>query len=375
VAILSSQSWVAEPASSILDRIAAVLPSLSGEFEPFVLFLQGSALHGELCGLLAPTGRRIFLSDIDLGLLTRRRIPSDAREEISRRLEREATEAATEGPAARVGFYCEGDLGVQDPVPGLVETVRVGRVLWGDGGALRRFRVPGCASIPHWEARRLLSNRAIEWSGAAGDAPAYRVYAAAKLIADAAAVALLTRGAYRGGGYADRRRAADSLSDLPEDDRVRIGAWTDWRCAPRWESTPLGVDVEASARSPRLRDEVAAAVRGAMLYAGATDDPGAFLAGTPVRGRAWARAWKRWARVESGSLLRLGVATLTGSPRVLLWEAALSAVIGRGDRAERILRGLAGRTIRRAGEDRWDGERRDRRIGAISRTMDQMEID
>jgi hypothetical protein len=337
----SRQEWVAESAAARSSFLAVEIPRLCQAFEPLVLFFEGSALHGELCGILSPAGGRRYLSDLDLGVLTSRRVPPERGGEIARRIDTEISERIGDGPPPKIGFYCSDDRDRQDPTPGLVEAVRRPFVLWGDRQALGSFRVPEYERIPRWEAQRLLSNRAIEWLGARGDGEVASLYGAAKLMADCAAVALLSRGAYRGGGYVDRLEAALEMGELPEEEGKRMRGWTRWRIDPQWDTTPLGVGL-ADLDSSSLEEELRASILGSMRFAAATEEPGAFLGSHAVRGRSWARAWKRWARRAPGSLTRLRAALLTRTPRVLLFEAALCCAIGEDERAERIIWKLLG---------------------------------
>ncbi len=367
---LSRQEWVAESAAARLRIISEAVPTLCEPYGPLVLFLEGSALHGELCGLRDPSGAEYFLSDLDLGILTVRRVPPESMKEVRNRIDTEVSGRMGNGPAPKIGFYCSDDLVTQDPTLGFVEAVRRPLVLWGNPASLARFRVPAYDRIPPWEGKRLLSNRAVEWLGARARGRVPGLYAAAKVMADGAAVALLARGAYRGGGYAERLEEALALKALPRTEEARARAWTGWRIAPRWDSTPLGVglnDLEAS----RVDKEVSASILGSMRFAAATEDPEAYLGSRAVKGRSWARAWRRWLSRAPGSLARLRTAPLTRTPRVLLFEAAICCATGREERASRIVRNLLGGGTEEAEGGAALGEQ----IRAIGETMSREGID
>jgi hypothetical protein len=330
------------------------------------VFLGGSAIHGELCGIEDPSGARFFLSDLDLGILTRARVPAEARSRIAREIEA----ASGGGPMARVGFYCERDLARQDPTPGFVETLRCGFVLDGPAEELRRFSVPPVQGIPPGEAHRLLSNRIVEWIDASrDDRPAHlAVYAAAKLHADAAAVLLLARRLYRGGGYAARCEAACAQPDLGDDDRVRLRAWTAWRLAPSWRETPLGMDVRAAAAEAVLKADLGGQIERVLHWV--LDESGERILQRSYRprGRAWARSWKRWLRASPRCLSLLHPSGYSRSPRSLLWEAAMDWTMGRESAAAAILERLTGAR-------RGESEAIRDRIAAAGRIMDREGID
>lgn len=330
-----------EAASARLALLAEELPRLCEPITPVVLFLEGSALHGELCGVRLPAGEKRFLSDLDLGIVTRKRVPSRMREALASLVEDIATERAGDGPPVKIGFYCEEDLGSQDPTPGFVEAVRQPLALWGDPGALARFEVPDYERIPSWEGRRLASNRVLEWLAAGPGDGVARAYAAAKLMADLAAVSLLSRNAYRGGGYAERLDAADRLDGLSDGIRHRMRVWTEWRLEPCWERTPLGVGLgDLEARS--VVEDVRAALLESMRFAAMTKDPGEFLGASAIRGRAWVRSWKRWLRRSPRSLSRIRPGWVRRTPRVLLFEAAIRCALGLDETATEIVDRLTG---------------------------------
>jgi hypothetical protein len=322
---LSSRSWVGERAAELLPPATERLWQGALAHRPVVAFLGGSAVHGELCGIEDAAGERRYLSDLDLGILTDERVPGELQQSIRRGL----AGHGAEGPELQAGFYCRADRERQHPTPGFVEAVREGFVLQGDPAALGEFRVPDPGAIPRWESRRLLCNRALEVLGALDPAhgPVDRLYALSKLAADAAAVLLIDRGAYRGGGFAERSRAVRSLS-LDEPLKARIAAWTAWRLDPRWGVTPLGVD--AGGVEPARIEAEARKVLQLILQALSPGNPRARAVLSPpgVHGRAWARSWKRWCRREPAAALRTGPDALSRSPRVLLWEAALGLLAG-----------------------------------------------
>lgn len=337
----SRQDWVAQSAGARVAFLSVEMPRLCEALGPIVIFLEGSALHGELCGIMDPAGGRRYLSDLDLGILTKRRVQPGFSKIAALRIEAEAFERIGEGPTAKLGFYCEDDLGAQDPTPGFVEAIRRPFVLWGDPGALARFRVPEYERIPPWEGSRLVSNRVLEWLGSRKRDDVASLYAAAKLMADAAEAALLWRRAYRGGGYGTRLDAALRLEGFQQDERERMRAWTDWRVDPRWEMTPLRVGL--SDLDVRLVEEhLRASILTSMRFAVATEEPGAFLRSSTVRGRVWARSWKRWLRRYPGSLAGLRAGCLRRTPRVLLFEAAICCAIGRTEAAREIATRLLG---------------------------------
>jgi hypothetical protein len=334
-----------------------------------VLFLEGSALHGELSGITDPTGGRRYLSDLDIGILTRRRIPPGPSREISRRIETAFVDRSVDGPAAKIGFYCEDDLGVQDPTPGFVEAVTRPLVLWGDPRALGRFRVPRFERIPAWEGRRLLSNRALEWLGSRAEGGVASLYAAAKLIADVPAVLLLSRGAFRGGGYAARFAEAEGLPGFENRDRERVRAWNDWRIDPRWETTPLGVGM-GDLDIRRVEEPLRASILTVMRYAGATEDPEVFLGSRPVGWLAWGRAWKRWLRRRPGSLDAMRPWGPIKTPRTLLFHAAICCALGDNGGAAAVLGRLLGEAV--AGTE---GASLGARIAETGETMSREGID
>ncbi len=349
----------------VLDR------SLREQCAPWtslLVFLGGSAVHGDLCGIEAPEGRRRFLSDLDLGIVTDRRIPLEDRERIAAILRG----VAGEGPEVAVGFYCRDDLRKQLPTPGMVETVRHGYALSGDAGLLDCFEMPPPEEIPAREARRLLANRVLEWLGASGVSPEPLaiVYAAAKLHSDAATIRLIAARTYAGGGLEARAMALAALHAEPEE-RARIDAWTAWRRDPSWRSVPAIGSVdragEAEGRAV-LAAEARDTVRRTVTAIAGTEDAGEFLTSARVRWRAWGRSWKRWSRIRPASLRRARKRELARTPRLLLWEAALERVLGRPDACGKILgRLLGGRDV---GPDRADAA-----IAELARQMERAGVD
>lgn len=338
---LSGRRWVGERALDVLRAVRDRIRERCEPFTPLSIFLGGSAVHGELCGIEEPGGRRHFLSDLDVGLLTARPVPRGEREA----LRSEAAELSREGPRATIGFYTPERVRGQDPTLGLVETVRRGFVLDGALDPFPRFGMPEPGEIPPWEARRLLGNRVLEW--AEGLLPpatdVERVYRGAKLQADVAAVLLLARRSYEGGGFADRARGAIALG-LPPDAADRIAAWTAWRVDPTWERTPLGGSVDRVEGSDALRAEMRAAVGAAVRLVSGGESAEALFKGRGVRGRRWARSWKRWLARAPAARRRLAPGFLLRSPRTHLWIAAVDWAQGRDDRAARRIEVLAGRS-------------------------------
>ncbi|MDM7917391.1 MAG: hypothetical protein QUU85_19315, partial [Candidatus Eisenbacteria bacterium] len=225
------------------------------------------------------------------------------------------------------------------PTPGLVEAVRAGWVLAGEPEWLERFRMPPPQEIPPWESRRLLANRTLEWLEARAREPRDVVglaYAEAKLHADAGAAILLAKGLFAGGGFEERGRRAAVVLDLPEEERERIVSWTAWRLAPSPE-LPGGRSIEEAGGAQGC--EAVARTIGCVIGAVATNSSVRhFLGGPTIQGRTWARAWKRWIRARSASLVRPDPHVIARTPRVLLWEAALELAGGRPAPARSILR-------------------------------------
>jgi hypothetical protein len=340
--ILSRQPWVGERAATLLPLLEERIRERCEQFAPLSVFLGGSALHGELCGVIDPAGGRVFLSDLDLSVLTVRRVPGEAADRIAR----EVRALSADGPPATLGFYCREDLARQHPTPGLVETTRVGIVLSGESSFLARMRMPPPERIPPGEARRLLANRAIEWFAARQERrtlPVGAVYAAAKFHADAGAVYLLAEGAYRGGGYTDRLEQIRH-SGLDPAIRAGIEGWSEWRLRPLWDSVPAGGDVIHAAASDELDRGVGDAARSIVRTIAGSESAGRFLEPSRIGGRAWARSWKRWVRKGGTPLRRIGVRDLPRTPRLLLWEAAIDCLMGREDRGSEILSRLRGMT-------------------------------
>jgi len=363
--VLSRQDWVAERAAEALPVITQVLLEEARGHDPLLVFLAGSGVHGELCGIVDPTGARRFLSDLDVGLLTERRIPRDLRERIAARLVR----SSAEGPQPRVGYFCREDRGKQSPTLGLVEAARCGYVLSGDPGLFAALEMPLPRQIPAWEGRRLLCNRAIEWLSDSRPEKGRLsgVYAAAKLHADAAAVILLARGIYSGGGYDTRTRALGGI-DLDAGLRSRIEAWTRWRLLPSWSGVPGGGSLDELAGSEALRLDLVETLRKTMQEAAGSDSAGRFLNGSPARGRAWGRAWKRWLALHPRALLGLRPGALRRTPRVLLWEATLHFLLGRDEDAAAVMGRLLGtRATTRLASATF--------ISGIGRAMDREGVD
>jgi hypothetical protein len=372
---LSPQTWVGERAAGLLPPLVERIRERCAPSKPLLVFLTGSATHGELCGLLTPGGGRRFLSDLDVGILTDERLSGPAQQ----RLLRAAAEVSTDAPEARLGFYCVADLGRQDPTLGLVEGVRCGIVLDGDPSNLGRFRVPAPADIPLSEGRRLLANRALEWLLAAGGAaesatdpvPAdatRRCYAAGKLAADIAAVALLARGAYRGGGYRARAAAAGRLGLLDAETLSRVEAWTRWRLEPVWDAPPLGGPVDDPRAVPLLGRLVREMTLAGMYVCSGGPDIAAFVSALTPGPRARLRSWKRWIGSGAGKMLGLRPAHLVHGPRDRLWGAAIASALGRDGEAIRWLSLLENPHERGAGKCA-------ERIVAIARWMDREGID
>jgi len=339
---------VGERAARLLPGIVDAVRDRCGPFTPLALFLGGSAVHGELCGITDPSGRRHTLSDLDLGVLTRARVPSEAISRISQ----EIRGLADDGPAARLGFYCQEDLTLQHPTLGLVETARIGFILSGEPSFVSRMQMPPPERIPRREGGRLLANRALEWIVASQqrrDSPIGFVYAAAKLHADAAAVYLLAGGSYRGGGYADRLAQIGGI-DLAPSECARIAEWTSWRLEPQWDHLPLGGDIGGASSSKELDRSVEEATRSVVRTIAGGDSAAAFLRPNRIGGRSWARSWKRWVRTGGSPLRRARPHELLRTPRVLLWEAAIEHAAGRWDRSAEVLRRLVGGDRQGAGE-------------------------
>jgi hypothetical protein len=196
---------------------------------------------------------------------------------------------------------------------------------------------------------------------------AERVYLAAKLIADTATVDLLGWGIFTGGGGADRVEALRATR--PEaGDLERVESWSSWRIVPRWESTPLGLSVAESAVSGRLAEEVQAAARAAILFVTGQESVARFLSFPQPQGRPWARAWKRWLRMPDSSIRRIGFGRLRGTPRLLLWEAALEWLVGDRSRAEGLLGRLNGGGAKK-------GQTLELRLLEVAKMMDREGID
>lgn len=363
---LSHQDWVGAGAAASLPRLVDLLVERSTAFDPWMIFLTGSATHGELCGLQEPGGARRYLSDLDLGLLTRHRVSSQDQREIAS----VAAEAAPAGPEPRVGFYCAADLDRQDPTIGLVEGVRSGIALWGDPAHLDRFRVPPPAGIPAAEARRLLANRVLEWLAASrpGQEPLQRVYAVCKLFADLAAVGLVARGAYVGGGYRDRAIGVRGKAIYDAATTDRIEAWTSWRLNPGWSTTPLGVGVGGDRLLEQLWAEAREAAHAGLGVCSGRGDVTDFVAGAVPRPRTRLRSWKRWLASGAARIASLRLADLARSPRGLLWGAAIASVL---DEDVEALGWLGRLGIERPG----DRDATIERIVLAARTMDDEGID
>jgi hypothetical protein len=231
------------------------------------------------------------------------------------------------------------------------------------------FRMPEPRRIPSWEARRLLANRVLGWAEAIGAdmTVSDRVYLAAKLIADTAAVDLLGWRIFAGGGFADRVSALDATRPA-ERDLKRITAWTSWRVMPTWEKTPLGVSVAEAAVSAHLVTEVREASRGAIRFVTGSESVRRFFSFPEPRGRSWARAWKRWIRLPGSSLRRMKISRLRGTPRLLLWEAAIEWLVGDPARADGLLRQLDGGQCAEA-------QTIESRLTEMAKTMDREAID
>jgi hypothetical protein len=364
--VLSPQSWVGERAAAVLPSLARAVRERCDPFSTLLVFITGSATHGELCGIAAPDGRRRFLSDIDLGILTERRIPGIEQASIASAV----AGVAADAPEPRLGFYCAADLDRQDPTLGLVEGVRCGIVLDGDPAQLTRFRVPTPEAIPPAEAARLLANRVLGWLAAAGpeaDA-AGRVFAACKLIADLAAVSLLARGAYRGGGYRDRARAARELGGIDPSLRSAVDAWTGWRLTPRWEATPIDLAVDDDRAPGALTGCVRGAVREGLRLCSGGNEVERFLSGVAAGPSVRARSWKRWIGPRPDTILRLRPADFRRTPRGLLWGAAIACAL-RED-------GTTATYLSRLGMSRETGGASDaERIVATARAMEREGID
>jgi hypothetical protein len=363
---LSHQDWVGESAAASLPRLVDALGEGCSAFMPLLVFLTGSATHGELCGLQKPGGGRRYLSDLDLGIVTEHRVPAPAQRQAASAV----AEAARSGPEPRVGFYCTADLDRQDPTLGLVEGVRCGIVLWGDPAHLMRFRVPPPGRIPTAEARRMLANRVLEWLSASrpGRDSLERVYALCKLVADLAAVGLLARGAYEGGGYRDRafRARNGAFYDASMTDRVE--AWTAWRLDPCWDATPLGVAIDDDRLGELMWAEAREAARAGLGICSGQGDVSDFVSGAVPGARTRLRSWKRWIASGAARIAGLRVASLARSPRRLLWGAAIAGVLG--NEAE------SADWLGRLGMDRHGGHGETiERILTAARIMDQEEID
>jgi hypothetical protein len=363
---LSGQPWVGERAAALLPALEKRIRELCEPFTILTIFLGGSAVHGELCGVIDPAGREVFLSDLDLGVLTARRVLAP---EMTRIAE-EVRALAVDGPSARLGFYCREDLKRQHPTLGLVETVRVGFVLGGDASWLGRMGMPRPAMIPPWEGRRLLANRALEWLAARQEraaSPVGFLYAAAKLHADAGAACLLAAGAYRGGGYRDRLPQIRDAG-LDAKCRARVEAWSAWRLEPGWNSVPGGGDLLRAAASGSLEEDVAETVRAVIRAIAGSESAESFLDARRMPGRTWARSWKRWMRVGKPPFRAIAGPGLLRTPRLLLWEAAIECAMGREERAIEIVR-----LLRREALDLGNGP--DREIVSMGALMEREGIE
>jgi hypothetical protein len=356
---LSRQSWVGERAALLLPALEAEIRRRSEAFGPLAIFLGGSAIHGELCGIEDPSGKKTYLSDLDLGVLTDRRIPAEERGVIAS----EVRKFSEEGPPARLGFYCLADLERQHPTPGLVETVRAGFVLSGDASLLGKMRMPAPRQVPPWEARRLLANRSIEWLDARSRRrldPTGAVYAAAKFQADAGAVWLLANGEYDGGGYRERMEAI-ARSVIDPKTRQRILDWSGWRLDPRWDRVPGNGDVAHAGGSQDLWQSVEETARWIVRSLSGGESARIFLETSRIGGRTWARSWKRWLRAGGRPLRILSSAAPVRTPRLLLWETAIDQAMGHEDRAARALGRLRGGAPVGSGE----ADREIVRLGAL----------
>lgn len=315
---LSAQTWVDAMAVRGLDRALPLILATAAAAEPLCVFLSGSAVHGELCAIRTPGGVAVYLSDIDLGVLTRGEVPGHERDRLSERL------AGIEGPPLRVGFYRLTDARGTHPTPGLADAVHRAIVLHGDPKALDSFRAPEPARVPRGEGARLLGNRVVEWLETRTDSasPIERVYATAKLHADAGAAALLMTGMYRVGGYAQRASALAGVP-MPDSLRQRILRWTRWRLDPTWDSTPQGGGVDAAAADPAVEGGVIATVTDTIAVTHPGPDVKSYFARVPVGFRSRARAWKRHLRARGPSGPRVRLADLRMTPRQILVTAVV----------------------------------------------------
>lgn len=345
---LSRQAWVGEAAAARLPACIDAIREPAVPFDPLAVFLGGSAIHGELCGIVTPEGERRFLSDLDLGILTARRLDSETRRTIDRRLA-----ACPEwGPEAKAGFYCEADLARQDPTPGMVETARSGWVLSGAKMHLERFEVPPPRAIPAWEASRLLANRVLEWIEARRSGEAIRqVYAAGKAIADIAAVALIAKGRYEGGGYAARAASVAREGLVPPRSLARLERWTAWRLSPEWDCVPAGGNPLRAVETGSVDEDLRASIEDGLSLCGEDPEGLSCFADSPASPRVKVRSWRRWIS-RGGPERRLpGPGVWSRTPRSLLWEAAVWFSLGRSEAC----RGALGAIVR-APESERGGE-------------------
>lgn len=360
---LSPEPWVGEAAAA---RLPASLDTIRRRAEGFRLravFLGGSAVHGELCGLVTPEGERRVLSDLDIGVLTERRIDWETRDRITHELDR----AEGAGPEARCGFYCAEDLARQAPTLGMVETARSGWVLLGSASELGRFSLPAPRQIPIWEARRLLANRLLEWIEARESAdPIRSAYAGAKLVSDIAAVALIGRGLFRGGGFAARAADLREFRLLGGEALDRVARWTAWRLSPDWNRLPFEGDPVRGEGAGSLGWAVRESIAVGLDLCGEDSRASSCFSDPAVSSRVRIRSWRRWVARRAGERRFPGPGNWARTPRTLLWEAAVWFSLGRFEACRGTLDALV-----RTGET----ERAAETICRLGKTMDREGIE
>lgn len=364
-------AWLREEAARVVALVVATL----GPAEIRALVLSGSVARGEGAVLWKTDGCAFPLADLDLYVVIR----SDGRPgalAALREKRHELLARLAEGRLrADVGIATAQDLATLPPTLGNLALVADGRVVFGDGEALREARRIDPSEIPREDALNLVLNRAAEELFARravrrapdSEEAAFAVfYRGIKTVTDVALAVVMARGEHRTSyrGRADRLSAAMAedaslRAALPGECLEAVDRACRWKIAPEWEalSGHLPGTPSYPENAGRFLDERVALVRGFVAwYAGDSSEPIAALSRSerlPRAARAWVRYGRRSGRAAWSAAGRLLSGRARPSPRLAVQLAALALYLasseagdGGGREASRLVPGPRAATAR-----------------------------
>lgn len=246
---------------AFLDSCSKLLVERIGEKNISCIFLCGS-FAGDEGSIVFEEDRPLFLSDIDLAVVLESR---DAHSELYKK--RNGLAEACEGLLPEAEFLGHVDVAVLlphdlerfPPRPGVFDTRKLGRVLYGDQDVIDRIPAYREGAIGGREAVLLIENRIIPFLGsyptsiARTNEDLYRfLYQIARAYTDMATSALCLAGLYRPGYIArneslKENRHNDLLSwFIPTELLPKIEMWTLFKVEPSIEVLDFEIDDRSS---------------------------------------------------------------------------------------------------------------------------------